>query len=289
MSYRSQIATLRREQEKNYNLLMKRKMYQRGNPYAAAESAALAKRRTSTGRVYRARGSAPGYSFRSPAVIKGATYGSRAGIELKGLDTDIDDANVLATTATNGAIYVCNAITPGSGSYNRVGRKITMKSLRIKGQVIFEFGQAATTGNISGNTLRCVVVYDKQPSGAYPTFDDIFGRTITIGTESTEYLDNLKYDNTDRFSVLSDQVFDCNPTLYNASGGTENLQFHVKSFDKFIPLKGLETQFSGQTSPTTIADISSGALYVIYRVRVSTANVTEASVQNSVARLRFYG
>jgi len=56
--------------------------------------------------------------------------------EIKGMDTELAIAGpVLATTATNGDCFVLNLVQQGAGSWNRVGRKIRMKSLRLKGLI----------------------------------------------------------------------------------------------------------------------------------------------------------
>ena len=57
--------------------------------------------------------------------------------------------------------------------------------------------------------------------------------------------------------------------------------------DRFIPLKGLETIYSGQSSPCTIADISTGALYIIFRSETSNG-ASNWAVKNSIGRLRYY-
>lgn len=213
--------------------------------------------------------------------------------ELKGIDSNLEILNgpagggILSTTNTNDGIDVVNAIDPGSASYNRIGRKIHMKSLRIKGTVQTRFVNEPTDGDLVGNSVRIVVVYDKQPSDVLPSFDDIFGRTVQDGTESTVFLDNLRYDNTGRFKVLHDEVMCMNPQLFNNAGGSDDAHYTLCYFDKYIDLKNKVTVYSGQSIPTTIADISTGALYVIARARNDSNAETESYVRNQIARLRY--
>jgi len=215
----------------------------------------------------------------------------RKTVEKKGCDFPMGGtgAAVTASTNTNADCYVVNLVQQGAGSWNRVGRKIQLQSLRLRGSLLFTYDPAPSTGNLTGNTLRMVVVWDKQPSGAaIPTYDTVFGVTGQDGSETSTFLNPVKYDNMDRFSVLRDCVIDFDPKLYNASALTQGRVIEYKTFDEFIPLKGREVVFLGQTVPMTIADISTGGLYVYFRAAADSLAVTSIEVQsNSFARLRY--
>jgi len=209
--------------------------------------------------------------------------------EKKGMDTPLTIAGpILATTNTNGDTIVLNLVQQGAGSWNRIGRKINPQSIRLRGVVNWASAAAATTGNPDGNILRMVVVWDKQPSGAaIPAFDAVFGVTAQDGTESTTFLNAVKYDNMDRFSVLRDCVMEFIPRLI-ADGGTQDITNTKHPFDEFISLKGREVVYSGQSNPMTIADISTGALYVYFRAAAATANTNALSLEaSSFSRLRY--
>lgn len=210
----------------------------------------------------------------------------RSSGELKGMDTALTQTPILSTTNTNGGIVVMNLVVPGNGSWNRIGRKIRMRSLRIVGTVDAQCTYQTVATTMHGGTVRMIVVYDKQPSGVLPTFDSIFGLTAADGTESTNYLSPLRYDNTDRFVVLKDTKWNCNPEGMVATGGVIiSPQYKI---DEYIRLPNLETVYSGQTSPQTIADISSGALYVIFRADENTSGIFTAVVPSvSFGRLRY--
>jgi len=227
------------------------------------------------------------------AVYHGRVFGvpgkSTKQGELKGVDTILTIAGpVINTTNTNADSFTLNLISPGTASYNRVGRKIFMKNLRLRGIAVYEYASRATTGNLAAVPLRMVVVYDQQPSGAVPTFGDIFGTTLQDGTEGSTMIAPVRYDNTQRFRVLCDHllepVVEATPTVT----GTTMLVTNQYVFDKFIPLRGLETVYSGQNVPCTIADISTGGLYVFFRANSSTANEIDWSIAaTSFARLRY--
>lgn len=208
--------------------------------------------------------------------------------EVKGLDTSIGLTPVIITTNTNGSIFVLNLIPPGTGSWNRVGRKCYLKSLRIKANATYQYAPFATTFNQAATFLRYIVVWDKQPSGGtIPSFDTIFGQTDQAGTESTTLLSPLKYDNMDRFQVLLDKRCDFNPASF-ASGGSVNAVGMSESIDEYIKLKGKECVYSGQSATQTIADISTGALYLIFRASQNTATSAVMTIStDSMARLRY--
>lgn len=215
------------------------------------------------------------------------TYGRSTG-ELKGVDTDLDLSTILATTNTNADVFTTNLIVPGNGSWNRIGRKIFPRTLRIWGSALHTYSLTATTNNINANTLRMVVVWDRNPNGAaLPAFDAIFGRTVQAGTESCEYMDPLRYDGMDRFRILKDTHFVPQVGATPPLAGTQNLVRDNFQIDEFIQLPaGTETLYGGQSDPQTIADIQSGALYIWFRCGENSAS-NFWSIVNGCCRLRY--
>jgi len=206
--------------------------------------------------------------------------------EKKGMDTAITIAGpVIATTNTNGDCIVLNLVQQGAGSWNRIGRKINLQSVRLRGQV--RWLNTASSNNWAGNTLRMVVVWDKQPSGAaIPAFDTVFGKTAQDGTESTTFLDAVKYDNMDRFSILRDCVM--NFTSQIVTNPITGVAVQLQTFDEFIKLGNREVVFLGQSAPMTIADISTGALYVYFRSAAADNDVNDIAIDSlSFARVRY--
>jgi len=215
-----------------------------------------------------------------------AALSRAARADAKGMDTVLDLTPVIATTNTNASSFVLNLIQQGSGSWNRVGRKVKLASARLTGIIKMSNIPDGTTGEVRGNTVRMVLVWDKQPSGAaIPNFNDIFGKTIQDGTESTIFLDAIRYDNMERFTVLRDCVVQLNPSAVQSVGTTALVESFAK-FDEYVKLNGRETVFSGQNAPMTIADISTGGLYVFFRSETNdAANVV--SIESSNARVRY--
>lgn len=207
--------------------------------------------------------------------------------ELKGVDTNLQltSSNIPSTTTTNTGSFVLNLVAPGNGSFNRVGRKISMKSLRLRGVASATLDDNASVSPTQCLTLRMVVVFDTQPGGVLPTFDTIFGNTDQTGAETCVTLSALRYDNTARFRVLRDWVRTFSADSTNPALGSGN---DYVEFDEFIDLKGLVTVYSGQSSPCTITDIASGGLYVFFRADSNTGASAQAQIlAASTARLRY--
>ncbi len=221
----------------------------------------------------------------SRAPARGAQW-SNAG-ELGGMDTVLTQALVIATTSTNASSTALNLVEPGNGSYNRRGRKIHLKSIRMKGVLRYSSQTAATTFDVVRSSLRCVVVWDKQPSGVLPKWDDIIGHTTQDGQEASTLLGSLRYDNTGRFSILHDSFF-APPLVMPSDGAAAGNVTSDVPFDIFLKLAKV-TIFSGDSDPVTIADISSGGLYVYWRAfNASTATENDWQVlSSSTSRLRF--
>ena len=142
------------------------------------------------------------------------------------------------------------------------------------------------TGVVASQSVRMVLVWDKQPnSGTIPTFDTIFGVTDQTGAESTsDILNPPRYDNMDRFRVLKDYVQDLEESDFMGVGSAPELTIRY-NFDEYVKLKNLETNSSATNNPSTIADISTGALSVFFRAQNNGA--TAIAGVDGFARLRY--
>lgn len=240
-----------------------------------------------SGYTYKARAKKPAYkkNYVKPALMPGIQRQVNALVrkqdeEKKGMDTTFNQTSVSAVLSGNDDSTCLNLVQMGTGSWNRVGRKIFLKSVRLRGEIINKF--TPQTGSLNANTFRMIVVWDKQPSGGViPGFNTIFGHTTQTGAESAGLWDSVRYDNMQRFQILRDITFDAQPKIYSSAVSTE-----VHSFDEYIKLNGKETVYSGQADPMTWADISTGGLLVVVRALFAAEN-NEFSLSNCVARLRY--
>jgi len=227
----------------------------------------------------------------SRSIPVGSLQASPAGRMLqtiKGVDADLSQS-IIATTTTNGSIDVLNLIQPGSGSWNRIGRKTVLKSVRIKGNLLWVNTPTFATGAQQIETaVRAVLVWDNQPTGTIPTFDVIFGSTLQDGTEQvTSILDPVRYDGMERFRVIREWCWEEPPVTVPAFGTAPNIQC-TQCIDEYVkmPGGGLVSNYSGQSTPQTIADIASGALYMVWRTTSSTSGGSVTF--DGMARVRYY-
>lgn len=161
-------------------------------------------------------------------------------------------------------LFCINAVSTGSGAWNRIGRRITLKSLYLQG--FFTSNLASiTTASIAQN-VRIMIIYDKQTNGANPAIGDVLRDQINnTGLDSSLVLQTsgMNMNNRDRFEIILDKrvmLPGCTaaggPSLYNGNNQTETIQ-------EFRSLKGREVQFRSDSVPSTVADIAAGSLIMI--------------------------
>jgi len=205
--------------------------------------------------------------------------------EKKGVDTFIQYNPIIGTTSTNAQITILNGIQQGAGSWNRVGRKVSLKSVRVKGYYLFNIVPTAVTGNLEIPFVRYCIIWDRQPnSGTLPSYDAIFMSTAQTGTEATNTIsDQVRYDNMSRFRILKDVSLPCPTVPIMPSGSAPASQFAIP-VDEYLKINNLETTYSGSNNPVTIADIATGALYFVARALGAT---TSSVVCNLTSRVRY--
>lgn len=207
--------------------------------------------------------------------------------DMGGMDTSLALTPVIATTNTNASSFVMNLIQQGTGSWNRIGRKVEHQSLRLRFAVRHQY-QVDAGSSVIGNRLRMVLVWDKSPNGAaIPTYDTVFGLTDQTGAEATTLLSPIKYDNMGRFSILRDCVLNAK---IEAASGTVALPLVTVNYyevDEFVKLHGKETTYASTANPLTIADISTGALLVYFRAELNTAENFWTVNADAFGRLRY--
>lgn len=185
--------------------------------------------------------------------------------------------------ATASNIILLNGVQTGTGFFNRIGGRIEMKNLHVRGIV-----NPILTGTDS--ILRLLIVYDRQPTPAsgLPVISDILQARDQAGAATTTGQSEINLDNRDRFAILRDyQLFGPSCT-YTAGVLTNGPQYpgsdQQNDVNIFIKLKGLLSHFKSTANPTTIADITTGALYAAF---VLGAGVDSSWQFTGGFRLRF--
>lgn len=199
-----------------------------------------------------------------PAGSRGY-YGVRSRMSRGELKTvDVDQSAYQADTT--GTVTLLNGIATGTDFTNRIGRKVLLKSIYIKGWL-------SNTDTTTANTMcRLAIVYDSQSNAAAPAITDVF--------KSINGTTHLNLDNRDRFRILYDKHYalaSVDNTATQAIAGSPTI-FPVKLYRKL----NLEEQFSGIAA--TIGSISTGAIYMM---TFSSATPTNGGAFTVSTRIRF--
>lgn len=143
---------------------------------------------------------------------------------------------VNSLTGVWSAVLLINGIAQGTGAFQRVGRRYKNTSMQ------YRMTQVVQANNTLPQILRVLVVWDKNPNGASPTVTNIL--------ELDNFRSPMALANSDRFVVISDEIFST-----NEDGG--NGTIHGEKYKKMA----LESNAPG--SAATIASINQGAMYLM--------------------------
>lgn len=140
---------------------------------------------------------------------------------------------------TVGAVTLLNGVARGDTSATRVGNRITLRSIQVKGYGL----PTAATGN--SQCGRVIVVYDRQSNGAAPAVTDIL--KDSHGSSLKNQL------NDGRFLTLMDQML----AIPTADGNGE-----YPVLVDFYKKLNLSVDFNANNAGT-IADFISGSIYLL--------------------------
>lgn len=143
---------------------------------------------------------------------------------------------------TTGTITLLTTIAQGAGITQRVGKRVSLKSLQCKGRIY-----AGSAGVIA--QADYIIVYDKRPTGTLPAITDV------LNTASSYSFNNDA--NSGRFVTIKRGAFTLIGNSTTPSTGCESYDI-----DFYVSLKGLPQVFKA-AGTGAIADIEEGALYLI--------------------------
>lgn len=220
--------------------------------------------------------------LRAPTRV--GPYRGAGRVELKACDLSATPlSGVISTTPV---FQLLNGVQSGSAFYNRIGNKITMKSLHLTGMIASN--SAATPASVP-EFLRIIVFYDKQCNGAAPVIGDILANYDNTGTATTTSVSGINMNNAERFIILMDNRVtitnnDSSLIQEGAINGCYNQEIHI---NRFINLRNLETIYKATSNPAVVGDIATGSLFlVIFGSVASGANPGYILYFN--ARLRYF-
>lgn len=187
-----------------------------------------------------------------------------------------------AITCTSTAVFaLLNGTVEGAAIYNRIGRRIKMKSVQIRGG--FECGGGGTVTQ----TMTVMLVYDRQPNGAAPAIADLLLDYKFDGSSpSTTPLSGLNMNNSDRFVVLRRDWYVIDPDVVSTGAQQKDQLVDAcsgppRSLNWYVKLAGLEAHYKASTG--AIGDLTTGALYLVTYASSADALMT----LTYASRLRF--
>lgn len=178
----------------------------------------------------------------------------------------VDVASANYNFDTTGSIVLLNTVAQGASVTQRVGKKITMKSIMFRGSMQ-NLSTAAT------NDVAFLIVYDKRPTGALPAITDI------LTSVSPAAMNNDA--NAGRFQILKrvDEVL-----LGNSAAAANYTDSMFKGCDFWLNLASRPVVYKA-AGTGAIADIEEGALYLV--TVGGAAAGTAAAILSGSFRTRF--
>lgn len=221
------------------------------------------------------------------SLLASDEYCSSDSMELKGVDVPISFYPVPSTTDSNSCIYVLNPIQQGAASWNRVGRQVSLQSVRLQGELFATFAPLPPLGVVRAPLCRLTIVWDKQSnSTTVPPYSDIFGLTLADGSTSVmNIFCPIQYPQMARFQILFDRTIQF-PDFSLSSIGTAPFTNIRVPFDAYVDLLGRVTTYGSNSVPITNPDIATGSLYLVARA-VEDTDAARVGL-NFSSRLRYY-
>lgn len=212
--------------------------------------------------INQARGLGPVPRARQAMMLQAVRTGGWANpssAETKFIDTTPLPVLTAAVNTFVATPILLNGCVQGTEATNRLGRKIVMKDLLLKGQLQLD---PTTTG---GGFIRIAVVYDKQSNGVAPAITDVF---LTNALNSPNNLSNR-----DRFVKVVDME---SPSISPNGDYSVPIVIYRKL--------NLETCFNTGNAGT-IGDITTGSLYLF--VCNNNGFATAAPLAGFQSRIKF--
>lgn len=192
--------------------------------------------------------------------------GYYGGIERKFLDTAFADATLAAAMT----FYNPMIVPQGDTESQRIGRKITITSLHLRGSITL---LNATDVTNTSTQFRMRVVVDKQCNGAQ------FAATDLLETDAINSFSNLA--NRNRFMVLYDKTKELSSTGGTATGAAYSFGEVIRKVDCNLKMN-LPIEFDNSATTGAITTVRSNYLCVV--MQSSTGEIINMSIQ---ARIRY--
>lgn len=206
-----------------------------------------------------------GYSYGKKAISSVATMVSKNNKNLAKVNRIIncetrfisESVTGTALSATSGTFYLLNDMKKGDTIGTREGNCIGMRNICIQGQI-----ESVLSIPDAGNSVRVMLVYDKQTNGAIFTLADL----LYLGGTAVQNVISCRNPNTkSRFQVLYDRLINIyaypSTTATPASGVANAKRVNFKINKSWKKVK--KTMYS-DADAGDVTDIIHGSLYLVY-------------------------
>nr|DAE89245.1 MAG TPA: capsid protein [Cressdnaviricota sp.] len=243
---------------------------QRSTSYSLADYASKRRRATASAKKSSSRFGARPSRFLKPGFTRSVGFYGRYGAgsqERKFFDTALNFAiDATGEVPATGQLIL---IPQGDTESTRDGRKATIKSVQIRGNLIYVPAAAATAAAITNMYL----VLDTQCNGAAASAAEVF-----TGTDFSTAMLNL--NNSGRFRILKHWVH-----TWNSGAGATTAYNNVAKQVEFFKKCEVPVDWSGATG--AITEIRSNNIFLL--ASVIGAGSDDAITMTGTARVRFVG
>lgn len=216
----------------------------------------------------------------NPQPVIGKTFAP----ELKSMDNFATNLPIPSGSLAAGHTSLLNCVRLGNDRYQRIGRKVQLKSIHIK----LSLYPPEPTVNTLPQDICFVLVWDQDATAA-PALSDLFQETSPAGASGSSVISHINVDKSKVYKVLARKiiplrhcgtatgVIPCNGNAFQANQDDIYWSWNVKC--------DLLTVFNG-TNGGTIADIETGALWLGYWSNCAASD--DVATFNVSARIRYY-
>lgn len=204
--------------------------------------------------------------------------------EKKYMDWGDDDEPTTASPIAT--IQVVNGVAQGPGFFERIGQKLTMKTLHVR---VSMYPREPPTDGADHELIRFALVYDRSPNGSEPAIQTIFADYASDGTPVTSIKSGLNPTQTSRFTIIREhwiRLYGINGTAPAGAVASLTDNTGLDFINWYVKLQDLESVYS-DADPDITAMVN-GAIYLIGWT-TAESQAQSALQYSAKTRLRFYG
>jgi len=213
-------------------------------------------------------------------IIQKGFQASRTHVGAPKAELKAYDNNLTLADTTAGSFACVNDEVEGTSFFKRIGQRVYMKSLRLRGA----WNAAASTPE---TLARLLIVYDSQCNQPATFTPNLVLQDANAGL-ATDVFSHINLNNRERYQIIRDKMFflpsvTIAATLVTQQGPADYIKNSL-NVDEYIKLDGLEALHT-QTNAGTITDLTTGAL-IVFVIGGSSSNGNWTFTGRT--RLRYY-